>query len=199
MTRNPVPPLNTPALGLEANATGGNGVAAIFRKLAGELPGVNQVRESLLTRWQGKGCTSVAPRLILTHLAESNLQPVIAYATAWLEVAGGGSILPLGLGTALLSGDGPASAARGDPLARCRDHRRRLGAEDRASNSRRYLTGYSDGQGCFYAPAVASVPVARIFKLAAWAARRLSTRFFSAIKSPRKIKAPGGRIASNAP
>lgn len=26
---------------LEANATGGNGVAAIFRKLAGELPGVN--------------------------------------------------------------------------------------------------------------------------------------------------------------
>ncbi len=79
---------------LEANATGGNGVAAIFRQLAGELPGVNRVRDILLARWQGRCCTSAAPRLILTHLADPNLRPVIAYAAAWLEVAGGGSVLP---------------------------------------------------------------------------------------------------------
>ncbi|RKT43860.1 RecQ family ATP-dependent DNA helicase [Thiocapsa rosea] len=79
---------------LEANATGGDGLAAVFRLLSGELPSVTEVRETLLSRWQDRACSSVAPRLILDHLANPDRRPVLAYAAAWLQVAGGNSVLP---------------------------------------------------------------------------------------------------------
>ena len=50
--------------------------------------------DTLLTRWQGRACTSAAPRLILDHPRDANVRPVIAYASAWLQVAGGDSVLP---------------------------------------------------------------------------------------------------------
>jgi hypothetical protein len=79
---------------LEANATGGDGLAAVFRLLSGDLPGLTEVRETLLTRWRDRACASVAPRLILDHLANPERRPVLAYAAAWLQVAGGSSVLP---------------------------------------------------------------------------------------------------------
>ncbi|QVL46951.1 MAG: RecQ family ATP-dependent DNA helicase [Thiocapsa sp.] len=79
---------------LEANATGGDGLAAVFRLLSGELPSVTEVRETLLARWQGRACSSVAPRLILDHLSNPDRRPILAYAAAWLQVAGGSSVLP---------------------------------------------------------------------------------------------------------
>ena len=79
---------------LEANATGGDGLAAVFRLLSGELPSVTEVRKILLARWQGRACASAAPRLILDHLANPDRRPVLAYAAAWLQVAGGNSVLP---------------------------------------------------------------------------------------------------------
>ncbi len=79
---------------LDDNPTGGDGMAAVFRLLSGELPTVMGVRDTLLTRWQGRACTTAAPRLILDHLRDANLRPVIAYAAAWLQVAGGDSVLP---------------------------------------------------------------------------------------------------------
>ena len=79
---------------LDDNPTGGDGMAAVFRLLSGELPTVMGVRDTLLGRWQGRACTTAAPRLILDHLRDANLRPVIAYAAAWLQVAGGDSVLP---------------------------------------------------------------------------------------------------------
>ena len=78
----------------ESHATGGDGIAAVFRLLSGALPDLNQVRTTLLGRWDGRACQSAAPRLILDHLADPNLRPVLAYAAAWLDVAGGDSVLP---------------------------------------------------------------------------------------------------------
>ncbi|EIC20980.1 ATP-dependent DNA helicase, RecQ family [Thiorhodovibrio frisius] len=79
---------------LDDNPTGGDGMAAVFRLLSGDLPNVMGVRDTLLARWQGRACTTTAPRLILDHVRDVNLRPVIAYTAAWLQVAGGDSVLP---------------------------------------------------------------------------------------------------------
>ncbi len=79
---------------LEANATGGEGIADVFRLAGAALPKVGEVRDTLLRRWQGRACTATAPSLILAHLADPNLRPVLAYAAAWIEVAGANSVLP---------------------------------------------------------------------------------------------------------
>jgi ATP-dependent DNA helicase RecQ len=79
---------------LDGHASGGDGVAAVFRLLSGRLPSVPEVRDTLLARWQDRVCTSRAPRLVLDHLASAELRPVLAYAAAWIEVAGGNSVLP---------------------------------------------------------------------------------------------------------
>jgi len=79
---------------LDANATGGDGIADVLRLLSGPLPDLARVRATLLDRWQGRACRAAAPRLILDHLADPNLRPTLAYAAAWLEVAGGDSVLP---------------------------------------------------------------------------------------------------------
>ncbi len=79
---------------LDGNATGGDGIAAVFALLAPGLPSVTRVRDTLLARWQGRACTTTAPRLILAHLKTPDLRPALAYAAAWLTVAGGNSVLP---------------------------------------------------------------------------------------------------------
>ncbi len=83
---------------LDDNPTGGDGIASVFRLLAhptdSALPTVQQVRDTLLERWPDRACTTTAPRLILDHLARVDLRPVLAYAAAWLTVAGGNSVLP---------------------------------------------------------------------------------------------------------
>jgi ATP-dependent DNA helicase RecQ len=79
---------------LDDNPTGGDGIAAVFRCLGAALPDVAQVRDTLLGRWQGRACTTVAARLILHHIKDIRLRPVLAYAAAWLTVAGGNSVLP---------------------------------------------------------------------------------------------------------
>lgn len=82
------------ALLLDGHAAGGSGIAELFRQLGAELPEVPAVRAALMRRWEGKVCISTAPRLILDHLVDPNLRPVLAYATAWLGVAGTASVLP---------------------------------------------------------------------------------------------------------
>jgi len=79
---------------LEANATGGDGIADVLQLVSGPLPDLARVRQTLLEHWQERACRSTAPRLILDHLAAPSLRPVLAYAAAWLEVAGGDSVLP---------------------------------------------------------------------------------------------------------
>ncbi|MGB5833024.1 MAG: RecQ family ATP-dependent DNA helicase, partial [Thiohalocapsa sp.] len=79
---------------LDDNATGGDGVAAVFQLLSRGPGSVTAVRDTLLMRWQGRACTSAAPHLILDHLRDPSLRPVVAYAAAWLQVAGGDSVLP---------------------------------------------------------------------------------------------------------
>ncbi|NEV61592.1 RecQ family ATP-dependent DNA helicase [Thiorhodococcus minor] len=79
---------------LEANATGGDGIADVFRLTGASLPSVAEVRDTLLSRWQGRACATAAPGLILAHLSDPDLRPVLAYAAAWIEVAGGSSVLP---------------------------------------------------------------------------------------------------------
>jgi ATP-dependent DNA helicase RecQ len=79
---------------LDNNPTGGDGIAAVFRLFAPTLPGVAAVRDRLLARWRGRACTTTAPKLILDHIADIRLRPVLAYAAAWLTVAGGNSVLP---------------------------------------------------------------------------------------------------------
>ena len=79
---------------LDDNPTGGDGIAAVFRLIGAPLPTVQQVRDTLLARWQGHACTTAAPRLILDHIKDIQLRPVLAYAGAWLTVAGGTSVLP---------------------------------------------------------------------------------------------------------
>jgi ATP-dependent DNA helicase RecQ len=79
---------------LDDNRTGGDGIASVFRLLSGGLPTVAEVRDRLLARWGGRACTQAAPRLILQHLEQPALRPVVAYAAAWLQVAGGNSVLP---------------------------------------------------------------------------------------------------------
>ncbi len=79
---------------LDGHATGGDGIAALFGLLTPTLPSAQQVRDTLLARWRGRACTTAAPRLILAHLEDPDLRPALAYAAAWLTVAGGNSVLP---------------------------------------------------------------------------------------------------------
>lgn len=79
---------------LDDNPTGGDGLAAVFRLLGAPLVSVQQVRDTLLARWQGRACTTAAPRLILDHIKDIKVRPVLAYAAVWLTVAGGNSVLP---------------------------------------------------------------------------------------------------------
>ncbi len=79
---------------LDGNATGGDGIAAVFRLLSPMLATRQQVCDILLARWQGRTCTTAAPGLILRHLEDPGLRPALAYAAAWLSVAGGNSVLP---------------------------------------------------------------------------------------------------------
>ena len=79
---------------LAGHATGGDGIAAVFGLLARASSDVEEVRDSLLARWRGRACTTAAPRLILAHLEDPDLRPALAYAAAWLTVAGGNSVLP---------------------------------------------------------------------------------------------------------
>ena len=79
---------------LDDNPTGGDGIAAVFRLLGAPLPTVQQARDTLLAHWQERACTTTAPRLILDHIKDVRLRPALAYAAAWLTVAGGNSVLP---------------------------------------------------------------------------------------------------------
>ena len=82
------------ALGLESAATGGDGISGVFRTLGVDRPKVPLVLDLLRRYWDGRVCRAVAQTQALRHLSDPNLRPALAYATAWLQVAGGRSVLP---------------------------------------------------------------------------------------------------------
>jgi ATP-dependent DNA helicase RecQ len=82
------------ATGLAGADRGGDGLAAAFASLGADLPSPGRTLELLLARWRGITCAKAGPALALRHLADPRLRPVVAYATAWLQVAGARSVLP---------------------------------------------------------------------------------------------------------
>ncbi|WP_295384581.1 RecQ family ATP-dependent DNA helicase [uncultured Thiodictyon sp.] len=82
------------ATGLESAATGGSGVALVFATLGIDLPDVPGVLDLLRRCWDGRVCHTAAQPQALRHLTDPRLRPALAYATAWLQVAGARSVLP---------------------------------------------------------------------------------------------------------
>ncbi len=82
------------ATGLESNPTGGNGVSLVFAALGAELPSVPAVLAILDRLWAGRACRTAARGQALKHLSDPSLRPALAYACAWLQVAGARSVLP---------------------------------------------------------------------------------------------------------
>ena len=82
------------ATGLESAATGGTGIALVFAALGIALPTAPATLELLQRYWDGRVCASVAPDLARHYLTDPSLRPPLAYATAWLQVAGARSVLP---------------------------------------------------------------------------------------------------------
>ena len=82
------------ATGLESAPTGGSGISLVFAALGADLPDLRAALDLLLGLWAGRVCASVARAEALGHLGDPHLRPALAYATAWLAVAGARSILP---------------------------------------------------------------------------------------------------------
>jgi ATP-dependent DNA helicase RecQ len=82
------------AIELESAPTGGNGISLVFAALGAELPAVPAVLDILDRLWAGRVCRPAARGLALQFLSEPRLRPALAYATAWLQVAGARSVLP---------------------------------------------------------------------------------------------------------
>ncbi|WP_295450338.1 hypothetical protein [uncultured Thiodictyon sp.] len=82
------------ATGLESAATGGSGVALVFAAFGIDLPDVPGVLDLLRRCWDGRVCRTAAQTQALRHLTDPRLRSVLAYATAWLQVAGARSVLP---------------------------------------------------------------------------------------------------------
>lgn len=82
------------ALELESNATGGNGVSLVFAALGAELVDLAGVLALLERLWAGRTCVNAWRAVALDHLRDPELRPALAYATAWLQVAGARSVLP---------------------------------------------------------------------------------------------------------
>jgi len=82
------------ATDLESAATGGSGVSLVFAALSAELPDVRGALDLVQRLWEGRVCARVARALAMRHFGEPRLRPAVAFATAWLQVAGARSILP---------------------------------------------------------------------------------------------------------
>jgi ATP-dependent DNA helicase RecQ len=82
------------ASGLESAATGGTGVSLVFAALGVDLPDVPGVLDLLRGCWDGRVCKGAAQTQALRYLSDPHLRPALAYATAWLQVAEGRSVLP---------------------------------------------------------------------------------------------------------
>ncbi len=82
------------ATDLESATKGGNGISLVFAALGAELPSVHIATASLSRLWSGRGCQSAGPAVALDYFSEPRLRPAVAYATAWLQVAGARSVLP---------------------------------------------------------------------------------------------------------
>ena len=81
-------------LRLESAATGGNGVSLVFAALGAPLLDTLAVLELLGRLWRDQTCACAWRGLALRHLSDPALRPVVAYASAWLSVAGARSVLP---------------------------------------------------------------------------------------------------------
>ena len=83
------------ATDLAGSDRGGEGLGGGIRRLGGRAA---RNRDWLwiccLARWRDRSCVGAAPALALKHLADPRLRPALAYATAWLQVAGARSVLP---------------------------------------------------------------------------------------------------------
>lgn len=82
------------AKGLESAAAGGTGIALTFAALGVDLPTGPAVLDLLGHYWEGRVCQTAAPDQAWRCLGEPRLGPALAYATAWLQVAGARSVLP---------------------------------------------------------------------------------------------------------
>jgi ATP-dependent DNA helicase RecQ len=82
------------ASGLESAATGGTGVSLVFAALGVDLPDVPGVLNLLRGCWEGRVCKGAAQTQALRYLSDPQLRPALAYASAWLQVAEGRSVLP---------------------------------------------------------------------------------------------------------
>ncbi|WP_041603324.1 RecQ family ATP-dependent DNA helicase [Thioflavicoccus mobilis] len=82
------------ATDLELAPTGGQGIARVFAELGAPLLTVPEVLAVLDRLWTGRVCRTVARAQALRYLGEARLRPPLAYAIAWLQVAGARSVLP---------------------------------------------------------------------------------------------------------
>ncbi|EGV28461.1 ATP-dependent DNA helicase, RecQ family [Thiorhodococcus drewsii AZ1] len=82
------------ALDLESAPRGGSGISIILGALGAELPDVPKALDRVQERWANRTCSSVARSLALRYFTDPQLRPVVAYATAWLQVASARSVLP---------------------------------------------------------------------------------------------------------
>ncbi|WP_043756020.1 RecQ family ATP-dependent DNA helicase [Imhoffiella purpurea] len=82
------------ALDLESAPRGGSGISIVLGALGAELPDVPAALDLVRRRWSGRTCSSASRPLALRYFTDPRLRPVVAYATAWLQVAGARSVLP---------------------------------------------------------------------------------------------------------
>jgi ATP-dependent DNA helicase RecQ len=82
------------ATDLELAPTGGQGIAQVFAALGAPPLAVPEVLAALDRLWAGQVCRTVARAEAMRCLGEARLRPALAYATAWLQVAGARSVLP---------------------------------------------------------------------------------------------------------
>lgn len=82
------------ATDLESASTGGSGIASVLGALGAELPDVPRALGLVQGRWAERVCRTASRPQALKYFAEPRLRPVVAYATAWLQVAGARSVLP---------------------------------------------------------------------------------------------------------
>ena len=77
------------------NSFSGDGIAAVFSKMtAGIIKTPDDALDCFLKHTEGKVCAGAVKKTIGAVLSEPAKRPMAAYCMAWLQVAGGNSVLP---------------------------------------------------------------------------------------------------------
>lgn len=70
------------------------GLCAVFDAIGAALPGASKAFDIFKRTADGKVCETAFNKVVLSYLPDPRLRQALAYALAWLRVAGGNSVLP---------------------------------------------------------------------------------------------------------